>query len=179
MKDSNFLMEAFNIIGNNGPIILTILSIILLIKKSNLLFYYIIFNFLSIIINLIIKGIIQEPRPSIDKKTFNSLIKNKEKYYQKNGLPFNIFGMPSGHAQGVFYSTVFIYLVFNNIKLTLFYLFISLLTLFQRVFYNHHTVLQVIVGSLVGLSLGILAIKIARTKIKGKLTLKKDDFAFF
>jgi membrane-associated phospholipid phosphatase len=150
----------------------------LLRNKQNLLFYYILFFILGEIFNTFIIGIIQERRPSIDKKTFELMMKNKERYINKNGFPYDIFGMPSGHSQSVFYSTIFIYLTLNNIKITMFYIFISIMTCFQRIIFTHHTILQVIVGSLLGLFIGYFVLEMVKKKIEGKLSMKKDDFAY-
>ena len=174
---SNNLLKLISTIGQNGPIILFALSVFLLRNKCNLLFYYIIFYVIGLILNIILKGIIQQPRPSIDKKTFDLMIKNKERYISKYGVPYDIYGMPSGHSQSVLFSTIFIYFAFHNIKLTIVYLIISIITLFQRVIENHHTVLQVIVGSMIGLIIGYVSYEMAKIKMAGKLTNKKDDYA--
>lgn len=174
---SNNLLKLISTIGQNGPIILFALSVFLLRNKCNLLFYYIIFYVIGLILNIILKGIIQQPRPSIDKKTFDLMIKNKERYISKYGVPYDIYGMPSGHSQSVLFSTIFIYFAFHNIKLTIIYLLISIITVSQRVIENHHTVLQVIVGSMIGLIIGYVSYEMAKIKMAGKLTNKKDDYA--
>lgn len=163
-------------IGENGPIILLFLTIFLLRNKHNFLFYYILFFIISLFLNLFLKGVIQQPRPSIDTKTFNLMMRNKERYIYKHGIPYDIFGMPSGHSQSVLLSTIFIYLVLHDIKIAGLYLFIILITLTQRVIDNHHTILQVIVGSFIGCIVGYLAYKMAELNLKGKTTAKIDDF---
>jgi membrane-associated phospholipid phosphatase len=173
----NIFINSFHFIGSNGPIILFILSILLLFKKQNLLFYYIIFFLFGEIFNVFLKGIIQQSRPSIDKKTFDLMMKNKDRFIMRKGLPYDIFGMPSGHSQSVFYSTIFIYLALQNVKITFLYLLISIITICQRVVYTHHTVLQVIAGSLVGLLIGFISYNLSKRSIQGKLTNKKDDYA--
>lgn len=163
-------------IGENGPMLLLFITIFLLRNKYNLLFYYILFVILSLFLNLVLKGIIQQPRPSIDSKTFNLMMKNKERYIHKHGIPYDIFGMPSGHSQSVLLSTIFIYLSLHDIKIAILYLIITLITLSQRVIDNHHTILQVIFGSIVGFLLGYVAYKMAQTNVQGKKTAKKDDY---
>jgi len=163
-------------IGQYGPLILLILSVFLLRHKSNLLFYYILFFGISVILNVVLKGLIQQSRPSIDPKIFQMMMKNKERYIKKNGVPYDIFGMPSGHSQSVVFSTIFIYLCLRDLKVLLVYAVISLITLFQRVINNHHTILQVVVGSLIGALLGFIGYNMARTNIEGKKTTKKDDY---
>ena len=163
-------------IGGYGPFILMIISIFLLRNKWNLLFYYILFFGVSILINLVVKGIIQQPRPSIDPKTFNLMMKNKERYIYKHGIPYDIFGMPSGHSQSVIFSTIFVYFSLRDFKILLLYVLVSTITLFQRVTCDHHTVSQVIVGSSIGFILGYIGYTMAKINIEGKKTAKKDDY---
>jgi hypothetical protein len=163
-------------IGSYGPLILLLFSIFLLRNKSNLLFYYILFFGISAILNAVLKGLIQQPRPSIDPKTFQLMMKNKERYVSKHGMPYDIFGMPSGHSQSVLFSTVFIYFCLRDFKVLLVYIVISLITLCQRVIDNHHSVMQVIVGSSIGIVLGYIAYFMAKNNIEGKKTAKKDDY---
>jgi membrane-associated phospholipid phosphatase len=131
---------------------------------------------ITILINVVVKGIIQQPRPSIDPKTFDLMMKNKERYIYKHGMPYDIFGMPSGHSQSVIFSTIFIYFSLRNLKILLLYVFISIITLFQRVTDDHHTVSQVIVGSSIGFILGYIGYTMAKINIEGKKTAKKDDY---
>lgn len=166
----------FQKIGQFGPLILLIISILLLWKKSNLLFYYILFLFINFFLNLILKGILQYPRPSIDSKTFDLMLKNKTRFMYKHGIPYDIYGMPSGHSQFVTLSTIFIYMALRDVKITFFYLIISLITISERVIDNHHTIMQVIVGSGLGLVLGYIAFIMSVKNLEGKKTIKKDDF---
>ena len=137
------LSELFNEFGAYGPIILIFLSMYLLWNKHNLFFYYTVGVFIDNIFNLILKGLFLQPRPTVDKKVFDLALKHGKRFIFKDGMPYDLFGMPSGHSQSSFFSTVFIYLSLrkNNISYT--YLAISLLTMLQRVLYNHHSVLQV------------------------------------
>jgi membrane-associated phospholipid phosphatase len=82
----------------------------------------------------------REPRPD-NPIEFSSLeqYKNEERY-----------GMPSGHAQSVFYSIVYLYSFYQSISVLLFTLFIGFTTLYQRWKYRRHTVNQLMVGSGVG-----------------------------
>ena len=66
------------------------------------------------------------------------------------------FGMPSWHAQSAFFSTVFIYFALKKRNILYFYVFISAITMIQRVVYKRHTILQVIVGAFIGSFIGYL-----------------------
>jgi membrane-associated phospholipid phosphatase len=92
-------------------------------------------------------------------------------------MPFERYGMPSGHTQLVFYSTIFTYFALKNIKLITFYLIISLLTLYQRVKSQQHFFSQTIFGALVGSLLGYGFYKYTRDHLQGPLKMKPDDNA--
>jgi membrane-associated phospholipid phosphatase len=170
------ILELFNDIGSFGPLILIFLSIHLLWDNSNLFFYYIIGVFVNAILNLVLKGLIQQPRPSEDLKTFNLALNHGKRFIFKNGIPHDIFGMPSGHTQSMIFSTVFIYLSLRKQNWLYIYVLLSLLTMTQRVVYNQHTIFQVFVGAIVGAGFGYMVYFLAREKIKGSITPKKDDF---
>ena len=75
----NVLSELFNEFGIFGPLILYFLSIYLLWNNDNLFFYYNIGIFMNALLNLIFKGIIQQPRPSEDPKTFHLALTKQDR----------------------------------------------------------------------------------------------------
>jgi membrane-associated phospholipid phosphatase len=170
------LDNLFNEVGTYSPIILGIFSLYLLWDKSNLLFYYSIGLFLNAILNLILKGIFKQPRPVEDNKKFNLALKYGERFIFKNGIPFDIFGMPSGHAQSSLYSTMFIYLALQKWNIVYVYLFFALISMVQRVVYNYHTIFQVIVGAFVGAGFGYFMYSLAEKKLQNLIREKPDDF---
>ena len=170
------LDKVFYYIGGYGPLILLFFSLFLLWNKHNLFFYYSIGIFINAILNLIIKGILQQPRPSEDPKVFNLALKNGKHFIFKDYIPHDIFGMPSGHTQSSFFSTIFVFLSLQNFKILYMYLAISCITMAQRVVYNYHTILQVFVGAIVGILFGYYIYHLAQQKIKGKIREKPDDF---
>ena len=169
----------FNEIGTYGPIMLIFPSMYLLWNKQNLLFYYTVGIFVDAVLNLILKGFFLQPRPSVDEKTFDLALKHSKRILFKDGIPYDIFGMPSGHSQSVLFSTTFIYLALRKNNIFYIYLIISLLTMLQRVTYNYHTVLQVCVGASVGSALGYLFYYLATQNITGQIREKIDDFGPF
>ena len=164
-------------LGRFGPIILIIMSWYLLWENNNLFFYYTIGVFVNSILNLIFKGIIQEPRPLYDYTNIMLAKTHAKQYFFQNGIPFDIFGMPSGHAQSCMFSTTFIFLSLKKTKILYLYLAISLITCYQRVAFDFHTIIQIIVGSIVGCVFGYIVYNFAREKIKGKIKPKMDDLA--
>lgn len=162
-------------LGAYGPVLLIILSWYLLWNNNNLFFYYTIGIFANSILNIIFKGIIQEPRPMFDDKKIRLLKTHGKHFFYQNGIPFDIFGMPSGHAQASFFSTVFIYLALNQKNLLYIYLPLTLLTCYQRVKFEYHYISQVIVGGIVGSAFSYLVYNLAREKIKNTISEKPDD----
>jgi membrane-associated phospholipid phosphatase len=169
------ILNLFNEFGGYGPLILLFLSWYLLWDSHNLFFYYTLGFFLDNILNLVLKGIFQQPRPSEDLKKFQLALTHGKRFMFKNGMPHDIFGMPSGHSESSLYSTIFVYLALRDIKLLYVYLLISLTTMTQRVVFNYHTILQVIAGASVGLGFGYIMYNFVREKVKGKIEEKPDD----
>ena len=170
------LKNILNYLGEFGPIILFFYSLYLLWNKQNLLFYYTIGFFSNSLLNIILKGIIQQPRPLEDEKLFNLALKNVNKEIFKNGIPFDIFGMPSGHAQAALFSTVFIYLALKKTNILLFYLLISVFTMVQRIYNNYHTLFQIIIGDIVGALFAWVVFHFSQQKLKGRIREKRDDY---
>jgi membrane-associated phospholipid phosphatase len=164
-------------LGAYGPIIMIILSWYYLWNNNNLFFYYTIGIFANAVLNIVLKGIIQEPRPLFDEKKMHLLKTHGKHFFYRNGIPFDMFGMPSGHAQASFFSTIFIYLALRENKLLYIYIPLSLLTCFQRVKSNYHSISQVIVGGIVGSFFAYFIYNLAREKIKNNIREKPDDYA--
>ena len=172
-----WLYFIYNKIGKLGPLISIISAIVLLKEKYHYLSYFIFGSLLNVLLNLFLKGLIQQPRPLEDTKLFNLALKNGKRFIFKNGMPHDIFGMPSGHAQSVFYTMTFVYFVFKNVKLLIPFIFISIITLCQRVTSNMHSIPQVICGSIVGALFGYFIYTTAKKKTEGVLKEKEDDNA--
>ena len=164
-------------IGNYGPGILFCYSLYLLWEQENLLAYYGIGSFINTMLNLILKGLLQQPRPSEDPKQFALALKHGQRFIFNNGIPHDIFGMPSGHAQSCFFSTAFVFLSIKKYNSLLIYLLISLVTIYQRVEYNYHTICQVIIGSIVGIIVAFCMFYLSQQKLKGVIREKPDDDA--
>jgi membrane-associated phospholipid phosphatase len=140
------LVNIIHHIGYNGPIILLFLSSVFLRNKRKMLFIYWVGSFINVLINYLLKMIIKEPRPLEDNVDIE--------WINRNGI--DKYGMPSGHAQMVFFSCSFLYYVLNDVKLLLLFLLISINTISQRYSYKNHTFNQLIIGSIVGSLVGYL-----------------------
>lgn len=168
---------AFYFLGNYGPLVLIALSWYYLWNKPHLLLYYNVGIALNAMINLVIKGLIQQPRPMYDDQKMELLKRHGKEYLYKTGIPFDIFGMPSGHAQTAFFSWAFVYLSLRSREIM--YVFIPLMgiVLAQRVFYLYHSWEQVFVGGVVGALFGGLVYYLSQYRKKGVIQEKADDGA--
>ena len=149
-------------LGEMGPYFLFFLSLLLLLLNKSILLVYYIFGFvINLFINMIIKHLIKEPRPTHKyEKNFNERVKT---------FSADKYGMPSGHSQTIFYSFMFIHKSFNNIYLSLFYLLICANTLYQRINSGYHSINQVLVGSIIGLIVGYIAYISSKKKLMNEL----------
>ena len=136
-------------IGFFGPQILFLVTLVALYPQKRFMIFYVIAMVFNSLLNFGLKAIIKQPRPEGELNVYG------KKHSPR--LLSDVYGMPSGHSQHVFLSTVYVYLVLKNNGLTLFYFLLSLLTLSQRVKYKNHTVVQVIVGSCIGAIVAYLA----------------------
>lgn len=144
------------------PIIMLPIFLLWLQPKHQFQLLFFIYWALNIILNILLKRYIEQPRPSTNLVQFHRRLAQC-----KDCMDSNEFGMPSGHAQSFAMYTIFaFFVVFSTTSRThsfpsdhellfpllLFYAWI--LTCFQRIFANRHTVLQVIVGSILGFAVG-------------------------
>ena len=129
---------------------------------DNILFHYFCFIFL-------LKLFIKEPRPTNDWKILQLGITHTKR------VGFDKYGMPSGHAQHCGFVLTFVTLVLDSPLITGFYSVLSVICLYQRYLYQNHTILQVIVGFLVGTSIGYLFYEIGFNKLVGNIKMKPDD----
>ena len=158
------------------PIILLLISCYLLSSKKNLLIIFIMGYIFNLIFNLILKGIIQQPRPNENSRLFNLELLNIKRCDNKlKRIGYDRYGMPSGHAQLFFYISSFMAFALKNINISIFYFGISLLTIRQRVIFLQHTILQVFIGSGIGILMGYLFYKYGDKLITGIIRRKIDD----
>lgn len=130
----------FDFIGYYGPIILFIVNVIFIWKKTVYLNVYLIGFLVNIYLNKLLKVLFREPRPPLSKPfTTTDNFDNEEKY-----------GMPSGHAQAAFFSITYLYLCLRSTYLLVATLFTGLIILYQRWKFNNHYISQLIAGSLIG-----------------------------
>lgn len=161
----------FNYIGLYAPIILFFLTLILLRNQITYLQFFVAGFILNNVFNILLKLLFKQPRPSDDIKTLEIAINNGSR------IGFDKFGMPSAHAQNCGFCLTFIFLTLNNSFYTFLYHFITIVSLFQRYLFNNHTILQLLVGLIIGSLVGYSIYFLANKFIVGNTILKKDDDA--
>ena len=173
----DIVSKALKYTGKYGPLILFFPTVFLLWNKKNALMYYVLGFCLNSIANVFLKLLIRQPRPSDDKQKFDLALDKGKRFLFDSGIPYDVFGMPSGHSQSIAFTTVFVFMTIPNNAFRLFCVLIALITLWQRVHYNHHTVMQVTVGSMVGGLFAYLMFYMNRKNIAGKIKERVDDNA--
>jgi membrane-associated phospholipid phosphatase len=136
MKNGLLLLDY---IGFFGPLLLFCVSLWKLSMRAPFLYGYLGLFLASTILNKVLKLVFQEPRPEGSRTILNEPYQGADEY-----------GMPSGHAQSVAFSTTYLYLVTKNALWLALELCIVGLTLIQRWKYKNHSVPQLAVGALVG-----------------------------
>jgi len=140
-----------NFLDNFGFLIVFVIGFITLLKNPIYLSGYLVFTCINQIINIVLKSTIREPRPITINET------NYDKY-----------GMPSGHAQHIYFFMTFTYLVNKSIMVLLLELFISFFTLYQRWKYKKHSIPQLLVGSIIGIIVAFLSVESIKIYLRNK-----------
>lgn len=138
----------FDNIGFYAPIILIFTNIYSMWKNYTYTIFYIIFIFLNEGFNRYLKLLFKEPRP-IGYGDNTEL-----------GRPYkgaHLYGLPSGHAQSVFFSLIYSWCVLESPYIFMFELFICLVSMYQRIKYKRHSLKQVIIGGIVGTAVGYVS----------------------
>jgi membrane-associated phospholipid phosphatase len=138
---------------------------------TNYLRFFVSGFILNNILNIILKLAIKEPRPSNDQKEIEIGVSNGAR------VGFDKFGMPSGHAQNCAYCFTFVTMVFKDPFITALYALISFISVLQRYLYKNHTILQLVVGLIVGFGIGYLTYLLGNKHIIGNIKSKIDDYA--
>lgn len=163
----------FSRLGSLAPILLLLLTCILLRKKKIFLLVFLSGFVINNLLNIILKLTIKEPRPQDETRLFHLEVNNDKL------ILFDKFGMPSSHAQNCFFCLSFTFCVLNTTLsnwIILLYVIISFISVCQRYIYNKHTILQLIVGSLIGILVGYVTFFSGNKLIKGRMSLKEDDY---
>ena len=159
----------FELIGFSAPGLMLMSSILLFRNKRKYLTYLIFGYVLCGILNALLKYIFKEPRPSNDWEILRIGITHNKRF------SFDIYGMPSGHAQYCGFLLAFTAFVQNDPFITGIYAILTLICLYQRYLYENHSIKQVVVGLFVGLMFGYLLYFVATKNLIGNIKMRPDD----
>ena len=161
-------MDILDNIGLYGPHILGVSSLFILRNKPTWLIAYIAGYIVNILLNIILKLLFKHPRPDENLPVFYAK--------QNKGLiQYDRYGMPSGHAQTTLFSTVYIWFSTKNYWITLAYLFVTCLSIYHRLKYNSHDIVQITVGAIIGIIIACITAIYVKHLIPGILRAKPDD----
>ena len=142
-------MFILDYIGYNSSIILTIIGIYQLQHQKIYLLGFILGSILDVCLNKILKLLFKQKRPN-DPILFTG-IETTTTYLEEEQ-----YGMPSEHAQTLFFALTFLYLVKKSMTLLILSLFLGGLTIYQRLKYLRHTIEQLCIGSIIGILFAII-----------------------
>lgn len=153
----------------------------LFVLRNNLLLYY--FYFLGFcmtaVSNFALKNMIQIRRPCINPHLFDLALEKGKHFVKRNGKRYHIYGMPSGHSQECGFTLVFLSLFLRDGWVSGFFFLITILTMYQRVLYEHHSIIQTLIGVTLGAICGIGMHYYAVKYIEGNLSEKQDDHCLY
>jgi len=149
--------SVFDYAGFYGPRILIAFTIIILLDQPKYLVVYLAFVYIGHQLNHIIKNWVKQPRPLNTRSIVG------EKYGHG-------YGMPSNHAQSIFFSLTFLYLVKHCLLTLSFGLFLAALTVIQRFKYKGHTITQLCVGSGLGIGLAYCVYYVTHQYLNREMT---------
>jgi membrane-associated phospholipid phosphatase len=164
------MLNTIDNLGFWGPLILIPINVVYLWNRQRYVIIYMFFLVISSMTNSGLKQLIREPRPR------NQIYLNKYDISEAN-ISNHKYGMPSGHAQATGYSITFLYLVSKSQALLMITSFIGATTLYQRYVYNRHTIGQLVIGLLIGISIAFVSLNVEQiVHIVARLKEKLNEF---
>lgn len=165
-KSFDYLFRTFTILGDG--IFIISLAVLLFIFKRRFLSLIIIAGYvLSGIPVQIIKSFIDAPRPAVFLKEIDY------SYFVEGVTLHNYNSFPSGHTASAFALAVILAISMKNKRAGLLFLLLAALVGYSRIYLSQHFMLDVFVGSFIGVISGIL-IYIFLEKWIRKITTKRN-----
>jgi membrane-associated phospholipid phosphatase len=165
------LTNITHLVGYLAPTIMLVVTLWLLRNKINYLKFFFYGYIINIVVNLLLKWFLKEPRPVNDWKILQLGITHTKR------IGLDKYGMPSGHAQHCGFILAFITLLLESPLVTGLYSILSFICLYQRYLYQNHTLLQIVVGFGVGIGVGYLFYELGAKKLIGNIKRRPDDNA--
>lgn len=165
-KPLDYLFRAFTLLGD-GIFIISLAVLLFIFRKRFLSLMVISGYVLSGIPVQIIKSFMDAPRPAIFLKGINY------SHFVEGVTLHNYNSFPSGHTASVFALAVILSISTKNKWMRVLYLILAALVGYSRIYLSQHFMLDVLVGSLIGVISGIL-IYVLLEKWILKITAKRN-----
>jgi len=125
-------------------------------------FFYLLGILINILLNYLLKYIFLIPKPFIDISLFHLKV-------IQNNYSWEELGMPSLFSTLVFYSFVYFYLIYPFSWINIFFLFFITSGLCFFYLIKQHSFLQLLLGSIIGISISFLFVFFSKQFLKGEL----------
>lgn len=130
-------------IGDQSPILLAVISVLHLIRQPKYAIAYVAFSVINTFFNIYLKQTLKQPRPQI-------LVEDPSHW--------GYYGMPSGHAQHILFTLVFLLLVRPSWIVFWLCLTLGSFGLIERYVNRRHTLEQLFVGGVIGIAFAIVSV---------------------
>ena len=146
------------------------ISLLILFSEEKYIFLssYILFFLLNLLINYILKIILKHPKPNENIDLF---------HFIKEKIEYERFGTPSVNCQSCLFSTFFILFSTKNLFYFFFYLFLSFYVIYQEIYNNISYYYQILIATIIGIIISIIAYQLSLFFLKGKIELKEEENA--
>lgn len=134
-------------IGAQSPILLAVISVLHLIRQPKYAIAYVAFSVINTFFNIFLKQTLKQPRPHI-------LVDDTSHW--------GYYGMPSGHAQHFLFTLVFLLLVRPSWIVFWICLTIGSFGLIERYVNRYHTLEQLFVGGVIGVTFAMVSVFVIR-----------------
>lgn len=135
------ILQYIQNVGMYGHLIMFMVVSLYLFQMKSALWGYWIGSFVNEMVNELLKKIIKDPRPVLITNDVNA---------------HDYYGMPSGHTQHSIFSIVYVGLMKPNVLFMMCLCMLLIISVYERLVNNKHTIWQVIVGGIVGLMMSWL-----------------------
>jgi len=154
-------MSLFYYVGTFSPILIFFITLFTLRTHKTRRYLYLFGYALTLVSNYFLKLLFKQPRPNQNEELFRIQLEHGKR------IDPSRYGMPSGHAQLLFYSLAFVLLSYSKWpNMFWLYSFLVLIGCIQRVVFHLHTPAQVVVGALFGVLSSFFVVRISSSLLR-------------
>jgi membrane-associated phospholipid phosphatase len=154
-------MSLFYYLGTFSPILIFFITLFTLRTHKTRGYLYIFGYAFTLVSNYFLKLLFKQPRPNQNAELFRIQLEHGKL------IDPSRYGMPSGHAQLLFYSLAFVLLSYSKWpNMFWLYSFLVLIGCTQRVVFHLHTPAQVVVGAFFGVLSAFFVVRISSSLLR-------------